>query len=144
MFLQRNYASTIYAFLLYTDVLPCVKGVNNSPILVRALLLHLNRLLQFTVGGAEVVVPFHVGSLVLGWLCCVCAGPPGAPPFEAHGFPTVSFQLWSRPTGEGRQGKASNRRGTVGFDRQRSWLNHNLVRFGERETRELSADVSLC
>lgn len=62
------------------------------------------------------MVPFHVGKLVLDWLCCVCAGSPGAPPFEARSFPTVSFQLWGRPRGAGPLGKPSNHGGVAGFE----------------------------
>lgn len=144
MFLQRNYARTVCAFSRYINTFRCVKGVTHSPILVRALLLHLYRLLQFAVGGAEVVVPLHVGASCLAAWVASAQVVPGAPPFEARSFPTVSFQLWSRPSGEGRRGGASNRRGTLGPDRRRSWLNHKLVRSDERQTGEPRADGSLC
>lgn len=63
MFLQRHYAWPFTHYRsIHVTIPPCVKAINNSPILIRAPLLHLNRLLQLTVGGAEVVVAFHVGS----------------------------------------------------------------------------------
>lgn len=40
----------------------------------------------------------------------VCTGSPGAPPFEALGFPTVSFQRWCSPIGAGASPKSANHR----------------------------------
>lgn len=77
----------------------------NSPILIRALLLHLDSLVQLAVRGTEIVIPLHfdLSTIVLRRFCrvfqtCVC---PGFAPFEALSFPTVSFQRCCRPAGRG-------------------------------------------
>lgn len=101
MFLQRNYARTVCAFYRYIKTFRCVKGMTHSPILVRALLLHLYRLLQFTVGGAEVVVPLHVGaSCLAAWVASAQVGPERLR-LKRAAFPRCHFNCGAGQAGRG-------------------------------------------
>lgn len=67
---------------------------------------------------------------------CVCPGLPGAPPFEARSFPTVSFQRCCRPTGAGPGTKPANREPAVGLTDSAVGPSTSLVRFDKSERRK--------
>lgn len=104
----------VYIYVLWSD----------SPIFVRALLLHFDGFIQLAVWGAKIVISLHPDPSTVVHSTSEAFYPdarqqrvdlPGAPAFEALSFPTVSFQDCFLPTGAGIRGPAANHKAGWGL-----------------------------
>lgn len=139
MFLQRDETRSsisIWIFFLYALQILKLTGVvsnkreNNLPILIRALLLHLNSLVQLAVRGAKVVVPLHVWFVrnsPLSEPCCVCGWRASAQlcperlRLKRSAFPRCHFNCSS-----GRRGRGLGPKQPI-TERRRVWVTAQLA-----------------
>lgn len=125
--------------------------MKNLPILICALLLHLNSLIQLAVRGAKIVIPFHFDfvhnspSVCLLWLSDVLLlrFVRSASVWSAQLSHGVISTLLPASRG-GDPGQSSQSQGGRGFEWQRSWSKQILVRFDKSERRKKRKDISLC
>lgn len=123
-------------FFLYALQILKLTGVvsnqreNNLPILIRALLLHLNSLVQLAVRGAKVVVPLHVWFVrnsPLSGPCCVCGWRASAQlcperlRLKRSAFPRCHFNCSS-----GRRGRGLGPKQPI-TERRRVWVTAQLA-----------------